>query len=662
MEAGNGPWGCFRQVGIARAPGGIPQGCLPCRDQTRKVGQMKRFLKDRIVLLLFFLSALFVLLVSVYADVVMDRAVQALEHAAHNHLAATVQAAAAYIPAEDLLRYKTMEDIMLPGKEAAETPDMDAMRPEYREIKARLALFAEKYNVLYVYYWREYGDGRLCFIVDNDSDPETMVTPASVIDPEPLTDGALAGRVTVTNLGEYSPDWGGLLSATAPMYDSEGNFICAAGVDISDEIIMTQRNDTDLLIVIQIIALVASAISGSVTLRMYRKKAVQSESANLAKSQFLSTMSHEMRTPLNAIIGMTSLARSSTEIQRKDYCLEKIETASGNLLAVINDVLDMSKIEANKFEIDSAEFSFEKAVQKAVNVITSRVQEKRQQFSVRLAKDIPRLLLGDEPRLIQVITNLLSNAVKFTPDGGTISLEASLQKETEEDCLVRVSVADTGVGIAPQQMARLFTSFQQADSSISRKFGGTGLGLAISKRIVEMMGGQIQVSSRPGEGSTFSFVFRAKRLSRQEEKVSAENASGGLPSGTYSFPGYRVLLAEDIDINREIVVALLEPTEIEIDCAENGSAAVAMFLASPDSYDIIFMDIHMPEMDGYEATRRIRAMGIAHAKTIPIIAMTANVFKQDVEKCLAAGMNDHIGKPLDFDEVLTKLQRYLPAK
>jgi signal transduction histidine kinase len=624
---------------------------------------MRGFLKTHIVLFLFFLSALFVLLVSVYADVVMNRTVRVLEQATRNHLAAAVQAAAAYVPVEELMRYKTVEDIMLAGAQAA-PPEMEAMLPEYRELKARLAVFAEKHDVLYVYYWREYGDGRLCFIVDNDTDPEGMVTPDKIIDPEFLTDGALAGRVTVTDLGEYSPGWGGLLSATAPMYDSEGNFACAAGVDISDEIIISQRNDTDLLIFIQIIALIASLFSGSVTLLLYRKKAVQSESANLAKSQFLSTMSHEMRTPLNAIIGMTSLARGSTDIKRKDYCLDKIESASGSLLAVINDVLDMSKIEANKFEIDSSEFSFEKALQRAVNVITSRVQEKRQRFSVSLAKDIPRLLIGDEQRLVQVITNLLSNAVKFTPDRGTIRLEASLQKEDADTggCLIRVSIADTGVGITAQQMPRLFTSFQQADSSISRRFGGTGLGLVISKRIVELMGGHIQVSSQPGKGSTFSFVFRAGRVSPQREEALAEEASGGAAPEKSSFSGYRVLLAEDIDINREIVISLLEPTEIEIDCAENGCAAVAMFRAAPDSYDIIFMDIHMPEMDGYEATRRIRGMETPHAKSIPIIAMTANVFKQDVEKCLAAGMNDHIGKPLDFGEVLEKLQKYLPAK
>jgi signal transduction histidine kinase/CheY-like chemotaxis protein len=605
---------------------------------------MKWFLKNNVVLLLFFLSALFVLIVSAYADVVMGRAIRVLEQSAHNHLAAAVQAAAAYIPAEELMRYRTAEDTMC---------------QEYEDLKARLMVFAEKYNVLFVYYWREYGDGRLCFIVDNDADPQTMVTPDSIIDPEPLTDGALAGRVTVTNLGEYSPDWGGLLSATAPVYDSEGNFVCGAGVDISDEIIISQRDGTRTLVYVQIAALIASVVSGSATLLLYRKKALQSESANQAKSLFLSTMSHEMRTPLNAIIGMTNLARASTDIERKDYCLDRIEGASGNLLTLINDVLDMSKIEANKFEIDYAEFCFEKAVQKAVNVITSRVQEKRQQFSVRVAKDIPQTLIGDEPRLIQVMTNLLSNAVKFTPNGGSIRLEASLRKEEEAACLIQVDVADTGIGITPQQMPRIFSSFQQADSSISRKFGGTGLGLAISKSIVELMGGNIQVSSKPGEGSTFSFVFSAKRVLRQEGDGPAEKAPGGASPETFSFQGYRALLAEDIDINREIVLALLEPTGIEIDCAENGSAALAMFRAAPDSYDIIFMDIHMPEMDGYEATRRIRAMDSPRAKNVPIIAMTANVFRQDVEKCLAAGMNDHIGKPLDFDEVLVKLRKYL---
>jgi CheY-like chemotaxis protein len=324
----------------------------------------------------------------------------------------------------------------------------------------------------------------------------------------------------------------------------------------------------------------------------------------------------------------------------------------------------MSKIEANKFEISPVEFDFEKLLQKAADVINFRIEDKHQKFTVFLHKDIPRNLIGDDQRLMQVITNLLSNAVKFTPEEGSISLDANLLKDDGDMCRILVKVSDTGIGISEEQQSRLFSSFQQAESSTSRKFGGTGLGLAISKRIVELMGGRIWVESEPGKGSSFIFTMNVRR-GRADCVHEGHGESDTLPSEddvgakTDDFSAYRILLAEDVEINREIVSALLEPTGLDIDCAENGAAALEMFSASPGVYDMIFMDVQMPEMDGYEATRRIRALDTARAKSIPIIAMTANVFREDVEKCLEAGMNGHLGKPIDLDEVISKLREYL---
>jgi signal transduction histidine kinase/DNA-binding response OmpR family regulator len=514
------------------------------------------------------------------------------------------------------------------------------------------------------------------------------------------------------------------------------------------------------------------------------------ESANRAKSAFLSNMSHEIRTPMNAIIGMTAIAKVSHETERKDYCLGKIENASTHLLGIINDILDMSKIEANKFDLSSVNFSFEKLLQKVVNVINFRVEEKQQEFTVHIDKNIPAFLIGDDQRLAQVITNLLSNAVKFTPEYGAVRLGARLCGEENGICTIRIDVADTGIGISEEQQTRLFSSFQQADSGISRKFGGTGLGLAISKRIVELMNGEIWVESEPGKGSVFAFTIKAERgegeqayapmffdrdrmrvlavddmpeireyfkellkgygiqcdtaadgpeavsaieqngpyslyfvdwkmpgmdgmeLSRRikerdgnapvilmsasewgviadeaknsgvdlflpkplfpsavvdciNECIGVENSvgTGELSEGEAGqFKGYRILLAEDVEINREIVLSLLEPTGIDIDCAENGAEAVRIFGDAPDLYDMIFMDVQMPEMDGYEATRRIRGMDAGRGKGIPIVAMTANVFREDIERCLEAGMNDHVGKPLNPDDVLGKLRKFLPAK
>jgi len=237
----------------------------------------------------------------------------------------------------------------------------------------------------------------------------------------------------------------------------------------------------------------------------------KAQAANRAKSNFLSNMSHEMRTPMNAIIGMTLIGKSASDIEKKDYAFEKIEGASTHLLGVINDVLDMSKIEAGKFDLSCEEFNFEKLLQKVTNVVNFRVDEKHQRLTVNTDPNIPNNLNGDDQRLAQVITNLLTNAVKFTPENGSINLDARLLNEEYGLCKIQIQVTDTGIGINDEQQSRLFSSFEQAESSTSRKFGGTGLGLAISKHIVELMGGKIWLESRPGAGSTFTFTVLLKR-------------------------------------------------------------------------------------------------------------------------------------------------------
>ncbi|GHV51919.1 hypothetical protein FACS1894216_07090 [Synergistales bacterium] len=382
----------------------------------------------------------------------------------------------------------------------------------------------------------------------------------------------------------------------------------------------------------------------------------QAEQASRAKSEFLSNMSHEIRTPMNAIIGMTAIAKASSDCERRDHCLQKIEEASAHLLGVINDILDMSKIEANKLELSPSPFVFEKMIQKVAGVISFKLTKKGQNFTLNMDERIPRTLVGDAQRFSQVITNLLANAANFTPEEGSIRLDAKLLSEENGLCTLRVAVTDTGIGISAENQARLFQSFQQAESSTSRKFGGTGLGLAISKSIVEMMNGRIWVESELGHGSSFIFTVQAER-GEEGSLPEPESQTGGTISD--NFAGRRVLLAEDVEINREIVLTILEPTEIEIDCAENGEEAVEIFARSPERYDLIFMDLQMPVMDGFEATRRIRALGIPRAETVPIVAMTANVFREDVERSLGAGMNDHLGKPLDIEELLAKLRKYL---
>ena len=534
--------------------------------------------------------------------------------------------------------------------------------------------------------------------------------------------------------------------------------------------------------------LIANALLRNEMTRELASALDKARAASQAKSSFLSNMSHEIRTPLNAIIGMTMIGKSSPETDRKNYAFEKIEGASSHLLGVINDVLDMSKIEASKFDLSEIDFDFEKMLQRVVNVIGFRVNEKNLSLSLHLDPNIPRRLTGDDQRLAQVITNLLSNAVKFTPDSGAVSVYVKLTGEEDGAYELRITVKDSGIGISEEQQRRLFTSFEQAESSTSRKFGGTGLGLAISKHIVELMGGTIWVESEIGGGASFIFTVRLRaarddgskpapairregiriivvddhvetleyfmllgermgvkcdaaksgrealtmlgedgaydicfidwqmpvmngiELSRRireiglkepviimisaydwnsvEREAKEAGVDGFLskpifpsdivdcinnhigvkiisdieknaPGPTESFEGRRILLAEDIEINREIVVALLEPSKLGVDCAVNGAEAVRMYNESPDAYDMILMDLQMPEMDGLAATKLIRASGLDGAADIPIAAMTANVFREDIEKCMAAGMNGHIGKPIDYDEMMETLRRYL---
>jgi len=416
------------------------------------------------------------------------------------------------------------------------------------------------------------------------------------------------------------------------------------------------------------VAMTASTIAGAITLDIYNTKlkdaVTKVMAASKAKSEFLSNMSHEMRTPMNAIINMTVIGKKADNIERKDYALDKIGEASTHLLGVINDILDMSKIEAKKFEIVLVKFNFEKMISGVIGVNKFRIEEKHQKLMVKIDNDIPKLLISDDQRLSQIITNLLGNAVKFTPENGSITLDASFLREENGVCTIQISVTDTGIGISKEAQSHLFQSFQQAETSTARTFGGTGLGLSISKSFVEMMGGKIWVESEEGRGSTFAFTIQAGRGIEVEERHDLKDT---MKESNNDFSGHRILLVEDMEINREIVLMLLESTNLEIDCAENGLQAVEMFIEEPGRYEIIFMDVHMPGMDGYEATGQIRKYEEKlkseenQHQRVPIVAMTANVFKEDIEHCINAGMDNHLGKPLDFEIVMDKLRHYLVA-
>ena len=394
-------------------------------------------------------------------------------------------------------------------------------------------------------------------------------------------------------------------------------------------------------------------------------------SASRTKSNFLSAMSHEMRTPMNAIIGMTSIAKKAETDERKSYALNNVEKAAVHLLGVINHVLDMSKIEANKLDLQNVEIDLKSLIRKAASFVEFPMEEKRHRFSISIDSNVPPFYSGDDQGLTQIITNLLTNAVTYTPEEGSISLGVSLRETNNGICGLHFVISDSGMGIAPEDQERLFNMFEQADSSTRRKYGGTGLGLAITKRLIELMGGAISVESEYGKGSRFIFTVKLALLEKsakgypahpdsshsESEDSRRAAASGAIKGGALA--GKKLLLAEDIELNCEILIAQLDGTGLSVDIAKNGKEAVEKITANPSSYDLVFMDIQMPEMDGLEATRRIRSLPDKNARNLPIIAMTANVFADDVAKCLEAGMDGHIGKPLDMRLVFEKLGKYL---
>jgi CheY-like chemotaxis protein len=379
--------------------------------------------------------------------------------------------------------------------------------------------------------------------------------------------------------------------------------------------------------------------------------------ASQAKGEFLARMSHEIRTPLNAVIGMTEIARRGRTLEKKDAALEKIAAASQHLLGILNDVLDMSKIESGKFIIAHEPFILLTAMEEVENIILQRCEEKRIMF----ASDFTGLdentgVLGDKLRLKQVLINLLGNAVKFTHDGGRIRFSAvRVEPASVEGGKIRVHfvVSDSGIGMKREQMDSLFMAFEQADNTISSRFGGTGLGLAISQNLIKQMGGLITVESTFGEGSTFEFTLDldiAEGIKQKTDQIAM----------AVQFPGKHILLAEDIDINRIILSELLADTKLVIDEAMDGHDALKIFANSkPGYYSLIFMDVQMPNMDGHEATRRIRQLNREDAQTVPIIAMTANAYREDIDRALASGMNDHLAKPIDISEVLGTLGKWL---
>lgn len=389
------------------------------------------------------------------------------------------------------------------------------------------------------------------------------------------------------------------------------------------------------------------------------------EEANMAKTAFLSNMSHEIRTPMNAIIGLNNIALSDPEISDKTRgYLEKISTSAEHLMHIINDILDMSRIESGRMSVNHEEFSFLETLEHVNTIIGGQCREKGLHYEYGIKGEVDEFYIGDDMKLSQVLINILGNAVKFTPQGGTVKFTVEEVAKFEGNSTLRFTIEDTGIGMSKEFLPKLFETFSQEDSTVTNRYGSSGLGMPITKNMVELMNGNIEVESEKGVGSKFAVTVTLEESTRTSSNKE-ENSEKDEPSKEEhaDLKGLKVLLAEDMMINAEITMMILSLHEMEADHAENGKIALEKYLSAPEGYyDIILMDMRMPEMNGLEATKAIRKSGRKDSETIPIIALTANAFDEDVQRSLQAGLNAHLSKPVEPESLCEAIEDLIKNK
>jgi signal transduction histidine kinase/CheY-like chemotaxis protein len=608
---------------------------------------------------LFILSSIFLILVSFGANHFVKESLHKMEHSIEQHMITAAKYLANIVDAEELNMYR-------------EEADMET--EAYQALRQRLFEFAQSINVLYAYFIRPEKYNML-YIIDNDYDLETQVglgTEPITYEEHPwLTELLDERRAIYSGLGVYDVGWDGLVTAYAPVFDSDGNVVAIAGVDMEDTAIIYTRRMVLILTLVQIISVALVFVSGLISLINYHKERaaavkarIKETNASTAKSKFLATMSHEIRTPMNAIIGITQI-----QLQKKDLpgeyedALGKIYRSGDNLLGIINDILDMSKIETGKMELNSAEYDLANLINDAVQTNVVKIGLKEINFTVDPGASLPSKLHGDELRLKQILNNLLSNAIKYT-DKGDVKLSIS-HSAAGEDVLLRFSVEDTGQGLTPEDRDNLFSEYQRFNTDANRTTEGTGLGLSITKYLTEMMDGKIEVKSEYGKGSVFTVEVVQRSVS--SETIGAE-ISENLKKFSFAadkkenrqmvrdiMPYGKVLVVDDVDTNLYVAQGLLAPYKLDVEIASSGFAVIEL-IESGEVYDIIFMDHMMPQMDGLETTQKLREFGYGGV----IVALTANAIAGNAEMFKQNGFDGFISKPVDIrymDAILNEFVR-----
>ena len=557
---------------------------------------------------------------------------------------------------------------------------VDNMSSErYQTLQTTLNQIRSLNSTRYLYTAKRNSEGKLIYLVDGlDLDTSDFAYPGTYIEDEmiPYINSALSGK-TIYSQEIIDTTWGHIFTACYPVKATDGSneIIGALCIEMDMESAYTclsksSRNSLQIAIAAAIVALLLLVCVYHILQNqrakdreqqmLLRKSAAAAEAANKAKSAFLFNMSHDIRTPMNAIIGYAELSRNHLhEPDKLSEYLSDIRTCGQKMLSIIDNILEIARIENNQIVLEESICNIEESFDSCIVMFNTAVQEKHQTITVHKQVANPYVYI-DSSHLSEIVLNVISNAIKYTGQNGKI--DCCLTQKPHEDadwCYMEISIADNGIGMSEEFQAHIFESFSREHSSTISGIEGTGLGMGIVKNLVDLMHGMIEIQSSPGKGSTFTICIPC-RTARKEE-AEPRKSSSDRPQKTLA--GKRILLAEDNDLNAEIAIELLSEEGLLVDRVSNGVACVEKLeKAAPDFYDLILMDIQMPVMNGYDATRKIRQLEDPFRSSIPIIAMTANAFAEDRQKALFVGMNDHVAKPVDMNVLIPVLEKHIRTK
>jgi len=583
-----------------------------------------------------------------------------------NWLESVAIAATELVTAEQLEQYLQLYDSLTNIGENIEDTE------EYQKFRQILTDFAEEHKIMFAYFVKRVDEDNFQYIIDNDT-----AEPVSPADVEELFRNLRiafeTGTPTADRYGDYEEGWEGIISAFAPFYDTEGNLVFVAGVDIEDVAIITMKRNISFLSIAQIVIIFITLICGITIITLFRKKVIKSEESSIAKSNFFATISHEIRTPLNSIMGLTEIELNNNKLPKQTTDNLKQIRASGNkLLRIINEIVDLSKIDTGKFILSQEKYDSGSFIN---DIITAGLVKYSSNNNVELkcsvSPNIPSLMFGDTLHIKKVIDKILANAFKYTIKGNvTIDFDFE-QTDNKDEGILIISVEDTGIGIKENDTKRLTGIYSQISANANRTFEGLGIGLTISMKLMKLMGGDIIVESVFGKGSKFTIKVPQKIMSDKE----LGNLANDLANFSYKnldneksvldkfyMPYGKILVVDDVQTNLDVAKGYMSIYGLHVDCALSGEKAIEKIKSQEIIYDCIFMDHMMPQMDGIETLQKIRTIGTDYAKTIPIIAFTANASAGTEEMFLKNGFDDFMSKPINSEKLDKVLNKFIKEK